>query len=96
MVSHKITYTPGQLHAVKLDDNTVALVMPLDYAATVRDVCNVCTGNDNVSRRKYTSLLWTALNRLEGMPEYYGGDMVGRGHRQQPGIYFNPNEAVKL
>lgn len=96
MVSHKINYRPGELHAVKLDDNTVALVMPLDYAATARDVFNVCIGNCYESRRKYTDLLWRALHKLEGMPEGYSADMKGRDDSVVPGVFFNPNDAVKL
>jgi hypothetical protein len=90
----KVAYRSGTLHAMVLDDNTVALIMPLDYAATARDVFNTCTGNNDDSRRKYTQLMWQALSRLKDMPEPRGDDMRNRAN-QAPGIHWQTNEAVK-
>lgn len=86
-----IRYTPGELHAVQLDDNTVALVLPTDYAATIRDVMYwCCTGTFNSSRRKYTDMISRSLNGLKDFPAFNRDDIASGSN-----VSFKDNEAVK-
>jgi hypothetical protein len=85
-VSETITYKAGELHALKLSDNTVCLIMPTDYAVTVRDIAGAVTGAQQ-SRRKYAEMVYMALNRLPDFPESDRSDRTG-------GTNFKETEAV--
>jgi hypothetical protein len=91
-MSKTIKYTPGETHAIRLDDNTVALVVPVEYAATVRDILWSCVaGSARASRRKWTRLMAEALNRLTDFPALTQEDIS----REYPGIVFADNARVK-
>ena len=64
-----IQYQTGQLHAVRIDANTVAVIMPEDYACLIRDISMSIGGDPTRSRRKYVDMLCTAINGLKGIPD---------------------------
>ena len=75
-----IHYKPGELHAVQLDDNTVALIMPTDYAATVRDVARYVSGHSRRSRRRYTDMIKESLSGLKDFPPIKDDDIESSVH----------------
>ena len=89
-MSKAIKYSPGQLHALQLDENTVALVMPVDYAAAVRDVLRHVAGGRYSSRRKWTGMACDALTGLKDFPLSNESD-ISADNRM---IFFTDNNVV--
>lgn len=91
-MSKDIKYKPGELHALRLDANTVALIMPVDCAATLRDVLGHIGGHPYRSRRMWTAMMFQALHGLKDFPQVDTSDI----DQTRDEIHFNDNQVVLL